>query len=185
VQCCFARRSTTCWKSIASYGHVRWTTARQHATLTGRELGRGSRINAAIAVNPLELDVRGVNALNREAQERWDDDGGAIPLNLAIQTTGSECSMIDSPALVGASDRTMLLNHLEVVNRYFRESEHSITRQQKLISKLRAKRQTTLFAVEFLRSLQASRVMHCAGRSRLQRALAILDEKLGTIQPLA
>ena len=81
--------------------------------------------------------------MNREAQERWDDDGGAIPLNLAIQTAGSECSMIDSPALVGANDRTMLLNHLEVANRYFGESEHRIACQQTLISKLRAKRQTT------------------------------------------
>lgn len=51
--------------------------------------------------------------------------------------------MIDSPALVGANDRTMLLNHLEVANRYFGESEHRIACQQNLISKLRAKRQTT------------------------------------------
>ena len=131
-------------------------------------------------MNQLEFDVRGVNALNREAQERWDDDGGAIPLNLAVQTPGSECSMFDSTAFVGANDRTMLLNHLELANRDFGESEHHITRQQNLISRLRAKRQPTLLAVEFLRSLQASRVMHCAGRSRLQRALAILDEKLAT-----
>lgn len=128
--------------------------------------------------------MRGVKALNREAQERWDDDGGAIPLDLDIQTAGSEFSMIDSTAFVGAHDRTMLLDHLEVANRYFAESEHRIARQQNLILKLRAKGQTTLLAVAFLRSLQASRVMHRAGRSRLQRALTILDERLGSIQPL-
>jgi hypothetical protein len=31
-----------------------------------------------------------VAALNREAQGRWDDDGGAIPLDLDMQTTASE-----------------------------------------------------------------------------------------------
>jgi hypothetical protein len=46
---------------------------------------------------------------------------------------------------------------------------------------LRAQRQTTFLALEFLRSLQASRAMYLDGRSRLQRALANLDEKLGTI----
>jgi hypothetical protein len=46
---------------------------------------------------------------------------------------------------------------------------------------LRAQRQTTFLALEFLRSLQASRVMYLDGRSRLQRALANLDAKLGTI----
>jgi hypothetical protein len=132
----------------------------------------------------LSSRVRGAKALNREAQERWDDDGGAIPLNPAIQTTGAECSRIGSTAFVGAQDRTMLLNHLEVANRYFAESEHRIARQQNLISKLGAKRQTSQIAVEFLRSLQALRAMHCAGRNRLQRALAMLDEKFGTIQRL-
>lgn len=91
--------------------------------------------------------------------------------------------MIDSTALVGANDRAMLLNHLEVAHRYFAESEHRVARQQNLISKMRAKRQDTLLAVEFLRGLQASRVMRKAGCSRLQRALAILDGKHGTIQP--
>jgi len=123
--------------------------------------------------------------MNREAQERWDDDGGANPQNHAAPITGSENSMIDSTASVGANDRTLLLIHLEVANRYFAESEHRIARQQNFISKLREKRLTTRLAVQFLRSLQASRMMHWAGRSRLQRALAILDEKLGVIQPVA
>jgi len=90
--------------------------------------------------------------------------------------------MIDITALAGAEDRTMLLNHLEVARRYFTESEHRIARQRNLISRLRAKRRTTLLAVEFLRMLQASRLIHGKGCSRLQRALAILDEKLETIQ---
>ena len=122
-------------------------------------------------------------ALNREAQERWDDDGGASPLNLGVQTAGSEHSMIDGTALVGANDKTMLLNHLEVADRYFAEAEQRVVRQQNLISKLRAKRQNTLLAVEFLRGLQASRVMRKAGCSRLQRALATLEGKHGAIQP--
>lgn len=122
-----------------------------------------------IAARVLEADVRGVEALNRAAQARWDDDGGAP----------AERPTIDGTAFAGANDRTMLLDHLEVANRYFAESEHRIARQQNLIAKLRAKRQTTLSAVEFLRSLQASRVMHRTGRGRLQRALAVLDAKLG------
>ena len=122
--------------------------------------------------------------MNREAQERWDDDGGAIPLDVDVQTTGSECSMIDSTAFVGAHYRSMLLDQLEVANQYFAESEHRIARQQNLISKLRGKGVTPFLAVAFLRSLQATGVMHRADRSRLQRALAILDEKLGTILPL-
>ncbi len=122
--------------------------------------------------------------LNREAQERWDDDGGAIPLDLANQNSESKGPRTASSSVVGANDRPMLLNQLEVANRYFSESEHRIARQQNLISTLRAKRQTTLVAVEFLRGLQASRVMHRAGRSRLQRALAILDANCGTIEPV-
>lgn len=116
----------------------------------------------------------GAMTLSREAQERWDDDGGAIPLDLAMEST----------SVVGANDRPMLLNHLEVANRYYTESEHRIARQRNLITKLRAKRQTTFLAVEFLRSLQASQVMHGAGRRRLQRALAILDANVGTIEPV-
>jgi hypothetical protein len=91
--------------------------------------------------------------------------------------------MIDSTALVGANDRTMLLNQLEVAHQYFAESERRVACQQNLISKLRAKRQNTLLAVDFLRGLQASRVMRKAGCSRLQRALATLEGKHGTIQP--
>ena len=122
-------------------------------------------------------------ALNREAQERWDDDGGAVPLDLDVQTTGTEFSMIDSPTFAGTHDRSMLLDQLEVANQYFAESEHRIARQQNLISKLRAKGLTPLLAVAFLRSLQATGVMHGADRSRLQRALAVLDENLEKIQP--
>ena len=118
-----------------------------------------------------------VASLNREAQERWDDDGGAIPLDLAMHTTAPG-SNIGGTAIAGAHDRSMLLDHLELANRYFAESEHRIARQQNLILRLRTNGQTTLFAVAFLRCLQASRWMHRAGRSRLQRALAILDEKL-------
>ena len=118
-------------------------------------------------------------AVNREAQERWDDDGGAIALDFADQTTGSECSMIDSTAFVVATDRPMLLEHLAISNRHVAESEHRITRQQHLISKLRAKRQTSSAAEEFLRCLQISRVVHLAGRTRLEQALASLDEKFG------
>ena len=129
-----------------------------------------------IAAHLLAPDVRGVEALNREAQERWDDDGGANPLALDIQTAGSERSKINSAAFAGADDRTMLLDHLEMANRYCAESEHRIARQENLISKLRAKGQTHLFTVAFLRSLQASRAIHRAGCSRLQRALAIMDE---------
>jgi hypothetical protein len=76
----------------------------------------------------------------------------------------------------------MLLDHLELANRYLAESEHRIARQQNFISKLRAKGQTSLLAIAFLRSLQASRVMHRAGRNQLQRALAHFDEKPGSIQ---
>ena len=111
---------------------------------------------------------------SREAQERWEDDGGTIPLDLAMEST----------AVVGADDRPMLLNHLEVANRYYTESEHRIARQRNLITKLRAKRQTTFLAVGFLRSLEASQAMHGAGRSRLQRALAILNANVETIEPI-
>ena len=128
-------------------------------------------------------DSRGVTALNREAHERWDDDGGASPLNLGVRAAGSAHTTIDNTALVGANDRTMLLNQLEVAHQYFAESEHRVACQQNLISKLRAKHQNTLLAVDFLRGLQASRVMRKAGCSRLQRALAILKAKHGTIQP--
>jgi hypothetical protein len=91
-------------------------------------------------------------------------------------------ALSDYAAFAGAEDRTLLLNHLEVADRYFAESEHRIARQQSLISKLRAKRRTTLVAVEFLQLLQDSRLMHGKGRNRLQRALATLDERLGTLQ---
>ena len=91
--------------------------------------------------------------------------------------------MIDSAAFASAHDRALLLDQLEVANQYFAESEHRIARQQNLISKLRANGQTPLLAIAFLRSLQASGVMHRADCSRLQRALAILDESLETIQP--
>ena len=122
--------------------------------------------------------------LNREAQERWEDDGGAIPFDLAVRNSESKGAETASTPVVGANDRPMLLNHLEVANRYFSESEHRIARQQNVISGLRAKRQATLLAVEFLRSLQASRVMHLAGRRRLRRALAILDANCGTTEPV-
>ena len=85
-------------------------------------------------------DSCGVTALNREAHDRWDDDGGASPLNLGVQAAGSAHTMIDSTALVGANDRTMLLNQLEVAHQYFAESERRVACQQNLISKLRAKR---------------------------------------------
>jgi hypothetical protein len=126
--------------------------------------------------------MREVKVMNREAQERWDNDGGAILLDLDVQKNGPGWSMIDSAAFVGAHDRAMLLDQLEVANKYFAESEHRIARQQNLISNLRANGQPPLLAIAFLRSLQASGVMHRADRSRLQRALAILDESLGTIQ---
>ena len=127
--------------------------------------------------------MSGAKTLNREAQECWDDDGGSIPLNLDTQTTGSGRSMIDSTALVNAHERTMLLDHLEVANRYVAESEHRIERQQNFISKLRAKGQIPLLAIAFLRSLQASRVRHRAGLRRLNRAPVILEDKTGSIQP--
>ena len=91
--------------------------------------------------------------------------------------------MIDSTAFVGANDRAMLLNHLEVAHRHLAESEHRVAHQQNLISKLSARRQNTHLAVEFLRGLRASQVMRKAGCSRLQRALATLDGKQGTIHP--
>ena len=121
--------------------------------------------------------------MNREAQDRWNDDGGAIALDLDIQAERSGCSLSESAALVDSQAREMILDNLEVADQYFAESEHRIARQHCLIAKLRANGPTPLWAVAFLRSLQASRVMHRAGRSRLQRALAILDEKLGTTQP--
>jgi hypothetical protein len=73
--------------------------------------------------------------LNREAQERWDDDGGAIPLELAIQNTDLEGLTTARTSVVGANDRLLLLNQLELANRYFAESEHRIARQLHLISK--------------------------------------------------
>ncbi len=111
--------------------------------------------------------------MNGRAQARWDDDGGAMRPSLAIEA---------APAELDVQDRETLLDQLEAADRYFTESEHRITRQQNLISKLRAKHQATLLAVEFLRSLQASRVMHGASRSRLQRALAALEARLVKIQ---
>lgn len=122
--------------------------------------------------------------MNREAQECWDDDGGAVPLVLAIQHTDSRGPATASTPVVGAVDRPTLLSHLEVANRYLTESEHRIARQQNVVSKLRDKRQAATLAVEFLRSLQASRVLHRAGRDRLLRALAILDANRGTIEPI-
>lgn len=79
-------------------------------------------------------------------------------------------------SFVRAIDRTMLVNQLDLAGRQFQESEHRVTRQQHLISKLRMKRQTTTLAVEYLRGLQVSRAMHLASRNRIQRALARLDE---------
>ena len=126
-----------------------------------------------------------VKTLNREAHERWDDDGGAMPLDLAIQQPDlkERAPTAKSNSVLGANDSPMLLNQLEVANRYFTESEHRVTRQQNLISKLREKRQTTISAVEFLRSLQASLATHRAGRNRLLRSLAILDASGRTIEP--
>ena len=89
-----------------------------------------------------------------------------------------------STPVVGTNDRPMLLNHLEVANRYLTESEHRITRQHNLISKLYAKHQSTSLAVEFLRTLQASRAMHSVGRSRILRALAVVDANRETIEPI-
>ncbi len=110
--------------------------------------------------------------MNGSAQARWDDDGGAMRPSLPIETASSE----------DVQDRATILDQLEAADRYFTESEHRITRQQNLISRLRANHQATLLAVEFLRSLQASRVMHGASRSRLQRALAALEDRPGAIQ---
>lgn len=86
-------------------------------------------------------------------------------------------------SLVSASERSMLLDHLAVANRYCTESEHRIDRQHNLIAKLRAQHRTTLVAFEFLRSLQASRKSHHAGRNRLLEALAMLDGN-GVIQSM-
>jgi hypothetical protein len=170
VQKCSTSRWTASWKCIASYGRVR--PACRCGTVIGQLLSFRNRrqSNAEIGGN-----LFGLETLNREAQERWDDDGGAIPLEPAIQNTDLEGLTTARTSVVGANDRLLLLNQLELANRYFAECEHRIARQLHLISKLRAKRQTTFLAVEFLRSLQASQVMYRAGRSRLQRALATLD----------
>lgn len=135
MQQCSTSRWTTSWKCIASYGRVRPTTECQCGKVIGQVLSRGRRrkSNAAIAGN-----LFGVKTLNREAQQRWEDDGGAIPLDLAVQNTDSLGLATASTSVLGADDRPMLLNHLEVANRYFTESEHRIARQQNLISKLRA-----------------------------------------------
>jgi len=119
-----------------------------------------------------------VKALNRESQERWDDDGGAIALDLADQITGSECSMIDSTAFGVTTYRPMLLDHLETAARHVAECNHRIARQLHLIAKLHAKLQRSSVAEEFLRCLQVSRVVHLAGRARLRQALASLDKEL-------
>lgn len=133
-----------------------WLTSWKSTASCGRVHMRTPK-QRAIRAKPASRDLRGVATLNGD-------------------------SLIDNAAFAGAEDRTLLIDHLEVADRYFAESEHRIARQQSLISKLRAKRRTTLVAVEFLQLLQDSRLMHGKGRNRLQRALATLDERLGTLQ---
>lgn len=148
--------------------------ARQRRVGAEQLSGRHQVADAKGKVMPQLPGQSGAMTLSREAQERWEDDGGAIPLDPAMEST----------CVVGADDGPMLLNRLEVANRYHTESERRMARQRNLITKLRAKHQTTFLAAEFLRSLQASQAMHGAGRSRLQRALAILDANVGTIEPI-
>lgn len=179
MQRCSTSRWTASWKCIASYGRVR--PACRSGTVIGQLLSFRHRRQSNAEIRGSLL---GHETLNREAQERWDDDGGAIPLELAIQNTDLEGLTTARTTVVGANDRLLLLTHLELANRYFTESEHRIARQQSLISKLRANRQTTFLAVEFLRSLQASQLTHRVGRSRLLRALAILDAHSETIEPI-
>ena len=53
MQCYSARRSTTCWRSIASYGLVRGITACHRAAFTGRLL---SPVSSSDAANCLRHD---------------------------------------------------------------------------------------------------------------------------------
>ena len=106
-----------------------------------------------------------------------------MALDLDIQAEGSGCPLSESAAVVDKQARAMILDNLDVASQYFAESEHRIARQHCLIAKLRAKGPTPLWAVAFLRSLQASRVMHRADRIRLMRALEIMDERPGTALP--
>jgi len=77
-----------------------------------------------------------------------------------------------------AGTRKMLLELLQVANRHVAESGHRITRQRNLIAKLHMKRQATSTAESFLDFLRTARVVYLAGRERLQRELAALDETL-------
>ena len=76
-----------------------------------------------------------------------------------------------------AANRTMLLEHLQLANRHVAESGHRVTRQLRLLAKLRAKSQPTATAEWFLSYLRTSRVVHLAGRERLLQELALLDER--------
>lgn len=77
-----------------------------------------------------------------------------------------------------AAKRTMLLEHLQLANRHVVESEHRVTRQLRVLARLRAKSQATATAEWFLGYLRTSQVVHLAGRERLLQELAILDERL-------
>ena len=118
MQKCSTSRWTASWKCIASYGRVR--PACRCGTVIGQLQSFRNRrqSNAEIGGN-----LFGLETLNREAQERWDDDGGAIPLELAIQNTDLEGLTTARTSVVGANDRLLLLNQLELANRCFAESE--------------------------------------------------------------
>lgn len=76
-----------------------------------------------------------------------------------------------------AAKRAMLLEHVQLADRHVAESQHRITRQLRVLAKLRAKSQATATAEWFLGYLRTAQVVHLAGRERLLQELAVLDEK--------
>lgn len=89
------------------------------------------------------------------------------------------CSMISNSSNDEATERKMLLEHIQLASRHVAESDHRIARQRRVIAKLRMKQQTTATAEWFLTYLQTSRVVHLAGLTRLQRELSSLDGESG------
>jgi len=97
-----------------------------------------------------------------------------------IQADGRRiCSMISDSTSDEATERKMLLEHIQLASRHVAESDHRIARQRRVIAKLRMKQQTTATAEWFLTYLQTSRVVHLAGLTRLQRELSSLDGESG------
>lgn len=89
-----------------------------------------------------------------------------------------------SRAASAANDRKIVLEHLQLADRHVAEGEHRISRQHRVIARLRAKGEATTTAEWFLGYLRASRLVHLVSRSRLHEKLASLDRHGGTPAPV-